>query len=109
MSAEIPTPKNMPRKRRQPAVPKEALLTEDGWLKGKAHLRAADAIDCNCTNTHELLGLVEIFNAGITTPKAIFKLYHRYADMSQKAHNAYVEQGYKRVWQLAEGILKDEH
>lgn len=111
MSAEIPSqePRSKPRKKAQPRSFKYTeVLDERGFLiNNKAHVRALDAISCGCDN-HETKGLTEIFRAGVTDPKTIFKTYDRYADLEHKAHRAYVEDGFKHVYQQAEDILKND-
>jgi hypothetical protein len=115
MSAEIPSQERRqpPRKRVSKPVSKYLdILDSRGFLGGsreldKAHISALDAVACGCDN-HETQGLTILFRAGITDPKTIFKTYDRYADIEDRAHQKYIEDGFKHPYQIAEEILKNE-
>jgi len=96
---ERPTPLDMPQKLIIP-------LDEQGYLTDpKAHKKLCESVDCSC-DSHETIGLQTIFDAGIPDPKTIFETYNKYEQVSKKVHNAYREQGHKKVWELAEEITK---
>lgn len=107
MSIENPTPKDIPPRKRRP--PANFPLDNMGFIKDpKLDDEVIRKITCGC-ETHEYSACIDIFNSGLKTPKAITDVYLRYADMNEKMHRAYLEQGNKRVWELAENILKEEH
>jgi hypothetical protein len=111
MSAEIPhqEPKpRPPRKRAAKPVSKYDILDSRGFLGGskeldKAHINALGAVACGCDN-HETQGLTILFRAGITDPKTIFRTYDKYADIEDRAHQKYIEDGFRHVYQQAEEI-----
>lgn len=80
-------------------------LDDMGFIKDpKIDSEIIRQITCGC-ESHEYGACVNIFKAGMKTPKAITDVYLRYADMNHKMHKAYLEQGNRKVWQLAEDIL----
>ncbi len=106
MSAENPTPNDIPQKKRRVALPKpvESPLSEDGWLKGKAHLEVILFTTCGC-NSHEVGAYVCMIHGGMNNPPEMVTLYQRYAEINLKVHHSNREAGHKTPSQEAEEIL----
>jgi hypothetical protein len=80
---------------------------QQGWLSGKRHEEVIRKTSCGC-ETHELSACFDILYSGKTTAKDITEVYNRYADINLKVHHAYREQGHRKVWELAEEVLKTD-